>query len=501
MSNNHLIHQLILDLNLNSETQDLGEINEEINRYKSEILEIITEYFNSLDIAENILIDDLKIDLGKFSTIDELRAKIVEQLDSQLNEILKTQNSKAQSYSESFNQILIEKSSENNPLSIVLYFLKTGTYLWDFQKIDFKNKNSVEVYSKILLKYIQQNSTENLLKTIIDSPSIFWRLHFYFPKLTLKLIEKITTQESAHQELIKKIRKDFLLVFSKTHSLFSQESWQQFFKIVLANYQRKINNETSFTYLILIIIKKEIVFSNEIIFDEKQSKIQFSISSDDRKLIAKYLSEGNDSVIISENQLFFETEIHPFLKDIPEKNMSTNEEEYLEKPENSLQKLLPNCGIIFLHAYLKPFFEAQGLLQNKKFKNRKSQIKAIQLLHYLATYKVDFKDNSELFFLKLLIEIPTADFITFPKPLTKKEKTECEIIMQNLIEHWTVLKKTSIQTLQNQFIQRKGLVSMEEKSIEIHLEKSGVDILLEHFPFNYSMIKLPWMKRLIIMIL
>ena len=501
MSNNHLIHQLILDLNFNSETQDLGRINDEVNQYKNEILAVITEYFNSLRTTEEILINHLKIDIGKFSTIEELRNKITQQLDAQLHEILKGANTKTPINSEFLNQFLNVNTSDNNPLNIILHFLKTGTYLWDFQKIDFKNKNRVDEYSKVIQQYIEQNAVEDLLRTIINSPSYFWRLHFYFPKLTFKIIEKIISQEDKNQELIEKIWKDLILIFSKTHALYSKESWRQFFQIVLANHQSKIDSNIYFNILILLIIKKDITLLDEIVLRENQLENQFLISSDDRKSIAKYLSKVNNSIDISEKQSNLEAEISTILKDISVENTSIIEENYLENSDETIQKHFPNCGIIFLHAYLNQFFEEQGILINKKFKNRRCKIKAIQLMLYLATSKLDFNEDSELSFFKILVDIPTDDFITFPKPLIKKEKAECDIVLQSLIEHWSVLKKTSIETLQYQFIQRNGLLSKEEKSIEIHLEKSGVDILLEHFPFNYSIIKLVWLKKILIIVL
>ena len=169
----------------------------------------------------------------------------------------------------------------------------------------------------------------------------------------------------------------------------------------------------------------------------------------------------------------------------------------METSKNNFPLPLPNCGIIFLHFYFTQFFEQQGLLLNKKFRNRTCKIKAIQLMLFLATSKIEFNEDLELSFFKILVEIPTNDLVTFPKPLTEREITDCRVVLQSLIEHWSVLKKTSIETLQIQFLQRKGLVMFEEESIKVHLEQSGLDILLTHFPFNYSLVKFEWLKNLL----
>ena len=169
----------------------------------------------------------------------------------------------------------------------------------------------------------------------------------------------------------------------------------------------------------------------------------------------------------------------------------------METSKNNFPVPLPNCGVIFLHFYLTQFFEQQGLLLNKEFKNSNSKIKAIQLLLYLATSQVDFKEDFELSFFKILVEIPNDESITFSKPLNQKEISDCRVVLQSLIEHWSVLKKTSIETLQIQFLQRKGLVMFEDESIKVHLEQSGLDILLTYFPFDYSLVKFDWLKKLL----
>ena len=173
----------------------------------------------------------------------------------------------------------------------------------------------------------------------------------------------------------------------------------------------------------------------------------------------------------------------------------------MKTQNNHLQKRLSNCGIVFLHPYLNPFFEAQGLVRNKKLKNRSCQIKAIQLMLYLATSTSDFTEADELSFFQMLVEFPTNDFIVFQKPLTQKEKNDCNIVLQSLIDQWSALKSISIEGLQEQFIQREAIISDTESSIEINIETSSVDVLLDTIPFNFRNVKLPWLKKLLITVI
>lgn len=128
----------------------------------------------------------------------------------------------------------------------------------------------------------------------------------------------------------------------------------------------------------------------------------------------------------------------------------------METSKNNFPLPLPNCGIIFLHFYFTQFFEQQGLLLNKKFRNRTCKIKAIQLMLFLATSKIKFNEDLELSFFKILVEIPTNDLVTFPKPLTEREITDCRVVLQSLIEHWSVLKKQVSKLYRFNFFREKA---------------------------------------------
>ena len=48
-------------------------------------------------------------------------------------------------------------------------------------------------------------------------------------------------------------------------------------------------------------------------------------------------------------------------------------------------EMIQNAGIVLLNAYLPMLFERAGLIENGKFMDTNSQIKAVQYLHYLSS--------------------------------------------------------------------------------------------------------------------
>lgn len=160
------------------------------------------------------------------------------------------------------------------------------------------------------------------------------------------------------------------------------------------------------------------------------------------------------------------------------------------------QTTYPNCGIVIMHVFLSKFFQNLGLLEGEKIKNRNAQIKAIQLLHYLSTATNHFAEQSDITIFKVLVNLPQQEHIAFKEQLTAIEIGECKFLFQSFINHWSAVKKTSINEIQRLFIQKRGIIIEKEQSIEIYLEKSPIDFLLDQLPYNYHILKLPWIKNL-----
>ncbi len=158
---------------------------------------------------------------------------------------------------------------------------------------------------------------------------------------------------------------------------------------------------------------------------------------------------------------------------------------------------VPNCGVIFLQVFLAKFFINEGLIVDYSFKDRDSQIKAIQLLNFLSTSEDHFAIQSDLLIFKILVDIPIQQQTIFTEHLTALEKAECELLLQAFIDQWQVVRNLSIKGIQEAFIQRSGLVLLTENMIEIHLEQKIADLLLSSIPYNYAMVKLPWLKKIL----
>ncbi len=153
-------------------------------------------------------------------------------------------------------------------------------------------------------------------------------------------------------------------------------------------------------------------------------------------------------------------------------------------------------GIIILHPFLVPLFDELGLLKEEQFLNSFARLKAFAVLHYITFGNESVPAQSEVFF-KFLCGIEPTDFIQEVVALSDEEIKMIRECLTAFLAHWSALKNTSVQSLRTYFFQRKGSLSKDGARIKIHLEGSAMDILLDQYPWNLSVIKLPWIKPLL----
>ncbi|WDE02909.1 hypothetical protein SG34_015815 [Thalassomonas viridans] len=166
-------------------------------------------------------------------------------------------------------------------------------------------------------------------------------------------------------------------------------------------------------------------------------------------------------------------------------------------PEAASQGLaVENAGLVIFWPYLHIYFKDLGLFDGKDFKNLNAREKAVHLLQYLATGEVNTEEHA-LTLNKLLchwdFNQPLSRFVS----LSNREREESEKLINAVINHWSVLGKTSIDSFRSTFIQRKGLLNHQDNGWLLRVEKGPYDILLDRIPWGLSMIKLSWVDELL----
>lgn len=152
------------------------------------------------------------------------------------------------------------------------------------------------------------------------------------------------------------------------------------------------------------------------------------------------------------------------------------------------------AGVCLLSPYLPMFFKALHMVNGSDFINTHLQQKAICLLHFLATGEEELSEE-KLVLAKLLCGWPLQMPLNEKINLTEAEKQEANNLLLSVIEHWQALKSTSPDGLRQSFLQRSGKLSNKEDSFLLQVENQSIDILLEYVPWQFRFIKLPWVKK------
>lgn len=169
--------------------------------------------------------------------------------------------------------------------------------------------------------------------------------------------------------------------------------------------------------------------------------------------------------------------------------------EILNQPVGHLnQTSIANSGLIIIHPFLKTFFGRLGLLSETG--QLKDPELCVHLLHYLAT-GVEEDYEHQLCFEKLLCAIPQELPVERFVPLTEEMKQEADGLLKAVLNNWTILRNSGAELLQYEFLQREGMVQMDEKNIYISFERKTQDILIDKLEWTLSFVKLPWLDKVI----
>lgn len=163
-----------------------------------------------------------------------------------------------------------------------------------------------------------------------------------------------------------------------------------------------------------------------------------------------------------------------------------------------LAHMVHHAGLVLLHPYLSRFFESTAVKQAGRPELAADQLpRAAALLHLLATGDDDVFE-AHIDFIKILLGVPLdAPLLVSRGLLVASDHEEATALLAAVVEHWRVLRSTSIHGLRTSFLQRSGLVRDEDQGFRLQVEPAPFDMLLGHLPWGIATIKLPWMKKLL----
>jgi hypothetical protein len=153
-----------------------------------------------------------------------------------------------------------------------------------------------------------------------------------------------------------------------------------------------------------------------------------------------------------------------------------------------------NAGLVLLAPFLPAFF--QNIHGASWQENAPPGSNGPALLHYLATGQTEAQEW-QLVLPKLLCGIPLSQSCATSFEPGERVITETTELLQSVIDLWGKLGNTSPDGLRVNYLQRSGLLSQMADHYEIRIAEQAADILLNYLPWNYKLIRLPWMQQML----
>lgn len=169
-----------------------------------------------------------------------------------------------------------------------------------------------------------------------------------------------------------------------------------------------------------------------------------------------------------------------------------NESTAKQKEKADQDWLVEDAGVVLLHPFIQVLF-AEFTISRKDGTGLLLPDLAVQVLYYLVYGNTPFQAH-RLATIRCLCGLDES-YVVQEVDLPLDLKSESDQLLTSVISHWKVLKKTSVEGLRVSFLQRMGLISIEDDHFKLKVEKQSYDLLLDHLPWSYSIVKLPWMIK------
>jgi len=156
------------------------------------------------------------------------------------------------------------------------------------------------------------------------------------------------------------------------------------------------------------------------------------------------------------------------------------------------------AGLILLNRHISQLFEQIGLTEQKEFVSTEAQHRAVWALYFLATGKMEATEE-ELVLEKVVCGVPVNESVlTANHTFFEEEIVEMKDMLDAAIAHWPAIGSTSVDGLRESFIVREGSIQEHEERWELVVERKAYDILLDRYPFEFTMCRLQWMEKLLV---
>lgn len=498
----HVVKKQVLELKLATD-KDMFRIQQKAgDYYYQHILPAIEKVLDGLTDGDHVIqIDKLEVDLGEMEweesrqemSAEGLYQKIEKEAKKIIQQILDQQylNNRYGKIS-----VVLEKPIAQYACEQWLHYMRNGYLHWNVQ--DVSSEWRLRVLEALATDYALITEIKGLIGT---NASVRQRLINDHPvSFLVKLMEVLTATDQQLlpqwvQEIdrvLSKGEKKLIQLEERPKSKLTGWIWQQY---LTGAVEGKTNIEIAKSILQQQVYDKQwkdvILFKDDLeLIWPVLELVQKDFSTENTGSIGHGVKKEETESDLLHTERKANTPKDPDENELNKKGTKGEE----ELPADGI--FAPHAGLVLLHPFLRHLFLHTGLTENGKFTGTEAQEKAVWLLHFIATGNTGAEEY-QLVVPKILCGYPlegSPDNSILLEEIVKEEATD---MVKAAIEQWTIIKNTSVEALREGFLQRSGKIYKKNEDTCFVLETSSIDVLLDHLPWNLSIVKLPWRKELI----
>ncbi len=172
-------------------------------------------------------------------------------------------------------------------------------------------------------------------------------------------------------------------------------------------------------------------------------------------------------------------------------------------PDAPAALAVANAGLVLLNPYLPHLFQRLGLSIGPRFKDEAAAQRAALLLEAVVLEMPEDGDivplrqeaaETMLDLNKLICGLPMQTPLPREWTLTTEERLVIHGLLTAVVQHWRVLGSTTANGLRQTFLRRSGQLVREEEGWRLKVDPGPFDMLIDHLPWGYSVLKFGWME-------
>ena len=251
--------------------------------------------------------------------------------------------------------------------------------------------------------------------------------------------------------------------------------------LLLLQQEEKITNQRVYRKLLLHV--EELLIARGVWEPKKQQAFDNTIPEQET-------IDANEQIIANNTSI----ETDQLKKDHVPQEKEAFIEDAIDEGSWQQATFIDNSGLVLVASFLPGAFKKMGWVENGNIVDVIGRDKMLLWMDYLVwgarkTYEYNLSFN------KVLAGMEPQEVVNSSLVLTDEERLVADSLLGSVIQHWSILKNTTIDGLRTSFLQRNGKICDEDGGWQLHVETKPFDMLIDKLPWSLSIIKFSWMEK------